>query len=405
VTKVTTGAGRPPVVPSPGWGSSMGPGIVSALLAALSFGATTPIIARVGGDLGPLTTAALLYAGAALGAGVQRAVAQGRGQRLTRASWGRVALVALFGAALAPTLLAWGLRRTGGTTGSLLLNLEAVFTVLLARAVYREPIGRRVGLALSLMVVAGGLLALDVGRAASSGAAPPGWTATGALAVGLATLAWAVDNTLTRPLSEADPVAVVGLKGALGAALTGTIAVALGEPAPRLGPAMALLACGATGYGLSLRLYLIAQRRIGVARTGSIFALAPFVGAALGWLLGFREAGAATAAAAVLFGVAVYLHATERHRHRHRHAATVHSHVHRHDDGHHGHVHDPPFTGEHAHPHHHDPVEHDHEHAPDLHHDHAHNHDHDHGAEHDRGVHPDHDPVHGPSWKLGRQPA
>jgi len=195
----------------------------------------------------------------------------------------------------------------------------------------------------------------------------------------------------------------VGLKGALGAALTGTIAVALGEPAPRLGPAMALLACGATGYGLSLRLYLIAQRRIGVARTGSIFALAPFVGAALGWLLGFREAGAATAAAAVLFGVAVYLHATERHRHRHRHAATVHSHVHRHDDGHHGHVHDPPFTGEHAHPHHHDPVEHDHEHAPDLHHDHAH--DHDHGAEHDRGVHPDHDPVHGPSWKLGRQPA
>jgi drug/metabolite transporter (DMT)-like permease len=350
----------------------MGPGIVSALLAALSFGATTPIIALVGGDLGPLGTAALLYVGAALGAGAQRVVSRSRDPRLPRASWGRVALVALFGAALAPTLLAWGLRRTGGTTGSLLLNLEAVFTVLLARAVHHEPIGRRVGLALSLMVVAGGLLALDVGRAGASGAAPSGWTAAGALAVGLATLAWAVDNTLTRPLSEADPVAVVGLKGALGAALTGTIAVALGEPAPRLGPAMALLACGATGYGLSLRLYLIAQRRIGVARTGSIFALAPFVGAALGWLLGFREAGAATSAAAVLFGVAVYLHATERHRHTHRHAATDHAHVHRHDDGHHGHVHDPPFTGEHAHPHHHDPVEHDHEHAPDLHHDHSH---------------------------------
>jgi len=298
-------------------------------------------------------------------------------------------------------LLAWGLRRTGGTTGSLLLNLEAVFTVLLARAVHREPIGGRVGLALSLMVVAGGLLAVDVGVGASSAAAPA-WTGAGALAVGLATLAWAVDNTLTRPLSEADPVSVVGLKGAFGAALTGTIAIVLGEPAPRLGPAVALLACGATGYGLSLRLYLIAQRRIGVARTGSIFALAPFVGAALGWLLGFRDAGVATVAAAALFGVAVYLHATERHRHRHRHGAADHTHVHRHDDGHHGHVHDPPFTGEHAHPHHHDSLEHEHEHAPDLHHDHDH-------TRPDQGVHPDPDPDpdhghgHGRRWKLGRQ--
>ena len=394
---MTGSEGRAPAVTPTA--SSLGPGIVSALLAALSFGVTTPIIALAGRGLGPLGTAALLYAGAALGAGAQRAIMRSGGQRLTRASWGRVALVALFGAALAPTLLAWGLRRTGGTTGSLLLNLEAVFTVLLARAVHREPIGPRVGLALSLMVVAGGLLALDVGGVVSSNAAASGWTATGALAVGLATLAWAVDNTLSRPLSEADPVAVVGWKGALGAALTGTIAVALGEPAPRLGPAMALLACGATGYGLSLRLYLMAQRRIGVARTGSIFALAPFVGAALGWLLGFREAGAATAGAAGLFGVAVYLHATERHRHRHRHAAADHSHLHRHDDGHHGHVHDPPFTGEHAHPHHHDPVEHDHEHAPDLHHDHDHDDDAHRSAGHDHDQRRD-----GGRWKLSRQP-
>src|SRR5438132_10216177 len=87
--------------------SPLGPGIGSALLAALSFGATTPVIALVGRDLGPLATAALLYAGAAMGAGAQRAVARAGGRRLTRASWGRVALVALFGAALAPTLLAW----------------------------------------------------------------------------------------------------------------------------------------------------------------------------------------------------------------------------------------------------------------------------------------------------------
>ena len=341
-------------------------GIAPALLAAVLFGATTPLIALAGQNVGALTTAALLYAGAAAGALLQRALGHSSGGGLSRASLGRVALVAVIGAAVAPTLLAWGLRRTGGTTGSLLLNLEAVFTVLLARAVYHEPIGRRVATALGLMATAGALLAFDVTTRAT------GWTSLGALAVGLATLCWALDNTLTRPLSEADPVLVVGAKATLGAALTGAIALALREPLPRLLPAVVLLACGATGYGLSLRLYLIAQRLIGVARTGSIFALAPFVGAALGWAFGFREAGPLTAIAASLFGVAVYLHATEHHHHRHHHHAIDHTHTHRHDDSHHNHAHEPPFTGEHSHAHHHDAVDHDHDHAPDLHHEHSH---------------------------------
>jgi drug/metabolite transporter (DMT)-like permease len=345
-------------------------GVVPALLAALSFGATTPIIALWGRSVGPLSTAALLYAGAAVGALGQRAVVPSNGARLTRVSMGRVALVALFGAAIAPTLLAWGLRRTGGTTGSLLLNLEAVFTVLLARAVHGEPIGRRVTVAMSLMVAAGLLLAIDAGAAG-------GRIGLGAIAVGLATLAWAVDNTLTRPLSEADPASVVGLKGLLGAAMTAALAFLLREPVPPLGAAGILLACGATGYGLSLRLYLMAQRRIGVARTGSIFALAPFVGAALGWMLGFRTAGPLTAVSALLFGVAVHLHVTERHRHGHRHEALDHAHAHRHDDGHHAHPHEGPVDGEHSHLHHHEAMEHDHDHAPDLHHAHAHGTGHD----------------------------
>jgi drug/metabolite transporter (DMT)-like permease len=338
------------------------------LLAAATFGATTPLIALAGRAVGTFTTAALLYAGATLGALLQLGVLGRGGAALRGGQWRRVVLVAVFGAAIAPTLLAFGLRRTGGTTGSLLLNLEAVFTVLLARAVYKEPIGRRVGVAVLLMVAAGTLLAGDVAGSLA-------WSGLGALAVSLATLAWAVDNTLTRPLAEADPVLVVGAKGAMGAALTAAAAFVAREPLPGAGAAAVLLACGATGYGFSLRLYLIAQRHIGVARTGSIFALAPFVGAALGWVLGFRAVGPLTAVSAALFAVAVFLHATERHRHPHRHEAIDHTHPHRHDDGHHFHVHDPPVAGEHTHAHHHDAFEHDHEHAPDLHHEHDHSHE------------------------------
>ena len=337
-----------------------------ALIAAIAFGATTPIVALAGRNVGALLTASLLYAGASLSALGQRAPSGAGAARLRRAQVVRLGVVSFFGAAVAPTLLAWGLQRTGGMTGSLLLNLEAVFTALLARAIYREPIGRRVGLALCLMVIAGGLLAAD----AASGAAS--WSAAGALAVSGATLAWALDNILTRPLSEEAPLAVVAVKGALGALLTGGAGLVMREALPSPTRALVLLACGATGYGLSLELYLLAQRAVGAARTGSIFAVAPFVGAALGWALGFRAAGPLAAVSAVLFGVAVTLHLTERHRHRHRHQAIDHAHAHRHDDGHHDHRHELPVSGEHAHPHRHHDVEHDHEHAPDLHHRHDH---------------------------------
>jgi drug/metabolite transporter (DMT)-like permease len=283
--------------------------------------------------------------------------------------------VAIAGAAVAPALLAWGLQRTGATVGSLLLNLEAVFTVLLARMVFREPIGQRVGVAVAAMVAGGGVLVLDASRGglASAGAA-------GAIAVAAATLGWAIDNALTRPLAEREPLDVVAAKAGLGTVFTVAAALIAGEHAPKVGAAVVLAVCGATGYGLSLRLYLLAQRTIGAARTGSVFAIAPFLGAAIAVAVGGRALTGWTLGAAVLFAVGVYLHLTERHEHAHVHEPVEHDHVHRHDDGHHDHAHEPPVTGEHAHAHQHARLVHDHDHAPDLHHAHEH-HAHEHAAD------------------------
>jgi drug/metabolite transporter (DMT)-like permease len=272
--------------------------------------------------------------------------------------------VAVIGGAIAPTLLAWGLQRSGATLGALLLNLEAVFTVRLARAIYREPLGARVAVAVLAMVVGGVALTLDAWRGAS-------WGLLGVLSVAAATAAWATDNTLTRPLAQRDPLDVVMTKGGIGAAITGAIALAIGEPWPALVPVVAMVACGATGYGISLRLYLLAQRRIGAGRTGSVFALAPFIGAGLGYAIGDRQPSVWTIGAVVLFALGVYLHASERHAHTHVHEPIEHDHTHRHDDTHHVHDHDPP-VGEHAHRHRHDRMEHDHEPAPDVHHHHTH---------------------------------
>lgn len=341
-------------------------GVLLAAVSAITFGLTAPVIEVAGEGLGPLTIAALLYAGALGLSTCARPFVAKSGVALRRANVPRLLLVAFSGAMVAPTLLAWGIARAGATASSLVLNFEAVLTVLLAAALYREPIGRRVGLAIVAMLAGGAMVA-----ASSSSDAQRG-ELLGLLAVVGATAGWALDSTLTRGLSEIDPFEVVTAKAGLGAAVTAAAAWAFGEPMPAAWQLAALLACGATGYGLSLRLYLLAQRRIGAARTASVFATGPFVGAVAGMLAGGSRGGLAMLVGGLAFGAGAWLHITERHRHRHLHRALEHEHEHRHDDGHHDHVHEPPVVGAHTHGHRHDALEHDHAHAPDLHHDHEH---------------------------------
>jgi drug/metabolite transporter (DMT)-like permease len=334
-----------------------------AVLAALAFGATTPIIQRFGRSTGPFVTAALLYAGAAL---ASISAPSKRDAPVRRARLARLLVVACLGAVLAPASLAWGLQRTSAAGASLLLSCEALFTVILAHLVYGEPLGRRVVLAV-LAMTAGSALLVGAGRA--PGAVDWG---IGALAVVVASFGWAADNTLTRPLADLDPSRVVLWKAGLGAVLSAVVAALAGEELPRAWSSVALVACGAVGYGVSLRLYLLAQRRIGAARTGSIFSLAPFIGAAAAWGMGDRAASGVDLAASVLIGVAVALHLTEEHRHMHPHEALDHEHAHRHDDGHHTHRHETPIDGEHSHRHRHEATTHDHPHGVDLHHRHRH---------------------------------
>ena len=283
--------------------SDVARGTALAAIAAIAFGVTAPLVARAGEGVGAFATAALLYLGAALAA----LVLGGRPVREGRATprLGVLAGMVLAGAVLAPTAFAWGLARTGATTGSLLLNLEAAFTVLLAAVVLREYIGRRVVVALVFIGAGGVLVALDA-RSAEATAEP-----LGALAIAFAAAAWGLDNVLARKLESLDAIDVVFAKGLLGGATSATVGLALDEPWPSPAAAAALLAAGGLGYGVSLRLYLAAQRRMGAARTGSVFAVAPFVGAGVSLLVGGRTAGALTGLAAVMFAVGVVLHATE----------------------------------------------------------------------------------------------
>lgn len=333
-------------------------GVLLALAAALAFGVSTPLVQLAGRSLGPFTVAGLLYAGAA-----GLAALTGGAGSLPRSAWRTLLAMALAGGFLAPALLAGGLARSNGASASLLLNLEAVFTVGLGAVVHREAVGGRVWLAVAAIAGGGALLVLDHGGTLALDA--------GLLLVVAATLAWATDNTLSRGVADLDPGRVVVAKGALGSVVSFAVALAMREPAPSAVAAAGLLACGALGYGASLRLYLLAQRTLGSARTGSVFAVGPFLGALVAVALGEPAGGWLTLGGGLAIAVGVWLHVTEHHEHEHDHPAEEHDHPHRHDDGHHDHVH-PGLAPSvvHAHPHTHTPLRHEHAHGEDVHHRH-----------------------------------
>jgi drug/metabolite transporter (DMT)-like permease len=335
-----------------------------ALLAATLFGVSTPLVQKLGQGLGPFETAALLYAGAGLVGALLRQKVE-KEARVLRSDLPRLLLVALFGAVIGPVALAWGLQRTSGTGASLMLTLEALFTAVLAWRLYGETMDRCVWAAMGLLLAGGVLLILDQGLAS-------GGQWLGLLAVLAATAAWGMDNTLSRAVAERDPGQVVLAKASFGAVATTALALAAGEPFPGLIAALGLMAVGATGYGLSLRFYLLAQRAFGAARTGSVFAFAPFIGAALAYTLGDRSAGWGMALGGLLMLLGVAVHLVESHDHEHEHEALEHEHAHRHDDGHHDHHHDVMPVGTHSHVHRHAPMRHSHAHVPDVHHGHDH---------------------------------
>jgi len=249
-------------------------GAASGLGSAILFGVSAPFAKVLLPQVSPWLLAGLLYLGAGLGLSILRLAMRERGGHrsdgLTRKDAPRLLAIAVIGGAVGPVLLLIGLSRVSGVAGSLLLNLEGIFTMILAVLVYRERLGR-LEAGGALLVIAGAILLTY---------RPNAWRAdlVGALAIGGACFCWALDNNLTRLLSVRNPIQIVQIK-TLSAGM-GNVALALmaGHRAPMtILPAALLL--GFVSYGLSIVLDVYALRYIGAAREAAFFAIAPFAGA------------------------------------------------------------------------------------------------------------------------------
>ena len=346
----------------------MNKNVLYALGAAALFGASTPFAKLLTGDMPPVLLAGLLYLGSGLGLSLARVVRDGgfKPSGLPRSEWPWLLGAIFFGGVLGPVALMFGLLSTSGSTASLLLNLEAVLTAVIAWVVFKENADKRIVLGMLAIVAGGVALGWPTASAAPS-------SVTGPALVGLACLCWAIDNNLTRKVSASDALFIASTKGLIAGTVNTLLALGLGAALPSYATVTATMVVGLLGYGISLVFFVLALRGLGTARTGAYFSTAPFIGAAVALLVFKETPGMEFWIAAALMGLGVWLHLTEHHAHDHLHEEMEHTHEHSHDE-HHQHAHHAEWDGRSTHSHHHthSATQHSHPHYPDIHHRHAH---------------------------------
>jgi len=276
-------------------------GALCGLGSAWLFGVSAPLgkllLPRVDGWV----LAGLFYIGAGAGLGlfrvVQRVIQGDRatGVPLKKDDVPLLLLIACIGGGAGPVLLLFGLGHLSGVAGSLLLNLEAVFTMLLAVLFFGERLSMRETAAASVVLGGALLLSLSGGRVATE--------LIGIASVAGACLAWGLDNNLTARLSHRNAVDLVRFKATTAGIGNLALALAAGRPLPDRATIGAAVAVGFVCYGLSIVLDVYALRYVGAAREAAFFATAPFAGAIVAVpLLGERMGARELAAAGVMAG-------------------------------------------------------------------------------------------------------
>jgi drug/metabolite transporter (DMT)-like permease len=173
--------------------------------AAVLFGASAPFWKMLLDDVGPQMLAGLLYLGAFLAvipfvrSGARRGEAS-----LRRSDVPRLAGIVLSGGVIAPVLLMLGLERVSGISGSLLLNLEGPFTLLVGVVVLHEYLGRRSAVGSPVIFACSACIGLQ-----GFGGA---FDALGGALIVAACAGWAIDNNLTQQLSVRDSFQIIAVK-------------------------------------------------------------------------------------------------------------------------------------------------------------------------------------------------
>lgn len=314
--------------------------VISALLAAVFYAINTPFSKVLLDSVAPSFMAAFLYLGAGVGVGIMylfRIKNEQRSERLTKRDLPyTVGMVVLDIAA--PIFLMIGISMGTASNASLLGNFEIVATTLIALLVFKEKVTGKLWTAIGFITLSSIVLSFEgVGSFRFS---------AGSLFVILATCCWGLENNCTRKISDKSTHEIVLIKGIFSGGGSFVIALVLGEKIPEIKYIAAVMLLGFVAYGLSIFLYIRAQRDLGAAKTSAYYAAAPFVGSFLAFAVNGEKLAASyfIGLALMLAGTVFVVYDTMVKHHQHGHTHTI---VHTHNGVTHTHV----ITHEHEHDH------------------------------------------------------
>ena len=276
-------------------------GTVYVLLAAGFFSLSTPLAKPLVGLTSPILLAGLFYFGSGVGAGLLAVLTPKSAineDSLRKADLPWMVGSISFGGVLAPTLVLYGLRFIPASYASLLLNFEAVFTILIAWLAFHEHVDRMFGLG-AFAIILGSLIITWNGFTGLL-------NLTGALAIIGGCLFWGFESNLIRKISVRNPFQVAGVRG-ISAGAANILLSLLFPSAWTVQWVLAALTIGIVCYGFSNVLWVLALRYLGGARAGAYFSSAPFIGALFSVLLLREAATIFLVAAAVAMGLGALL--------------------------------------------------------------------------------------------------
>lgn len=253
--------------------------IISALLAAVLFAISTPLSKKLMENIPPTFMAAFLYLGAGVGVGIMYIFnykKEDKSLRLDKSDFKyTIGMIGLD--ILAPLLLMVGIKLGSASNASLLENFEIVATSLIALIIFKEKVSSRLWIAIFFIIISSFILTFN-GKTSLD-------FSIGSIFVLLATISWGLENNCTKKISEKSTYQIVTLKGIFSGLGSLFIGLLLKEKIINYKYIFLAMILGFVAYGLSIFLYVRAQRDLGAAKTSAYYSVAPFVGAFLAFII------------------------------------------------------------------------------------------------------------------------
>ena len=253
--------------------------VILAILAAVFYAINTPFSKLLLKDVQPTFMAAFLYMGAGIGVGIMylfKYKKEEKSERLTKNDLPYVIGMIVLDIA-APIFLMIGINIGTAANASLLGNFEIVATTLIALLIFNEKVSPKLWIAIGFITLSSIVLSFEGLDSFNF--------SLGSLFVILATCCWGLENNCTRKISDKSTYLIVILKGVFSGGGSFAIALLVGEKLPNLMNVVLVMILGFIAYGLSIFLYVRAQRTLGAAKTSAYYAACPFIGTFLAFLI------------------------------------------------------------------------------------------------------------------------